>query len=126
MGAFFGAVSRVPMTGIVIIFEMTADFNLVLPLMISAIVAYFVAEQIQPGSIYDQLLLERQTGPKAPEFHTRILDRLNAADIMQRRVETLSSQCPSAKSKKPLPNLITVDFRWCKRDDSWELSLSLI
>ncbi|NJN24439.1 MAG: CBS domain-containing protein, partial [Acaryochloridaceae cyanobacterium RL_2_7] len=99
MGAFFGAVSRVPMTGIVIIFEMTADFNLVLPLMMSAIVAYFVAEQIQPGSIYDQLLLERQQGPKAPEFHTRILDRLNAADIMQRRVETLSSQMPMREVK---------------------------
>lgn len=95
MGAFFGAVSRVPMTGIVIIFEMTTDFNLVLPLMISAIVASLVAERIQPGSIYDQLLLEHQDqGHKTSQPQSRILDRLKAADIMQRRVETLSSQLP--------------------------------
>lgn len=99
MGAFFGAVSRVPMTGIVIIFEMTADFNLVLPLMMSAIVAYFVAERIQPGSIYDQLLSKHVSPAESAEIQTRILDRLNAADIMQRRVETLSSQMPLREVK---------------------------
>ena len=94
MGAFFGAVSRVPITGIVIIFEMTTDFNLVLPLMISAIVAFFVAERVQPGSIYDQLLLSHQASGQTKKYQSRILDRLSAADIMQRRVETLSSQLP--------------------------------
>jgi len=33
MGRFFGVVSKVPITAIVIVFEMTTDFNLVLPLM---------------------------------------------------------------------------------------------
>ncbi|MCM1985294.1 chloride channel protein [Lyngbya confervoides] len=88
MGAFFGAVSRVPMTGIVIIFEMTTDFNLVLPLMISAVVAYLVAERVQPGSIYDHLLTSQRDRP-APLPTENLLDRLAAADIMQRRVETL-------------------------------------
>ncbi|MEM9137717.1 MAG: chloride channel protein, partial [Cyanobacteria bacterium P01_F01_bin.42] len=94
MGAFFGAVSRVPMTGIVIIFEMTTDFNLVLPLMICAVVSFLVAERIQPGSIYDCLLAEQQ--PDGPEQTSEpgILNRLSAADIMQRRVETLSSRLP--------------------------------
>lgn len=93
MGAFFGAVSRVPVTGIVIIFEMTTDFNLVLPLMISSVVANFAAETISKGSVYD-LLLERQgiqlqTDPAAES--RSVLDTLTAADIMERRVETLPS-----------------------------------
>lgn len=53
MGAFFSAVARVPITAIVIVFEMTRDFNLVLPLMIGSVVAYLVGEKVASGSIYD-------------------------------------------------------------------------
>jgi CIC family chloride channel protein len=92
MGAFFTAVARVPITGIVIVFEMTTDFNLVLPLMIGSVVAYLVAETVAAGSLYDRLLewngihLEKDSGTDG------LLAELSAADFMQRRVETLSSQ----------------------------------
>lgn len=56
MGAFFSAVVRVPMTAIVIVFEMSNEFNLISPLMISCIVAFLVGERISKGSIYDKLL----------------------------------------------------------------------
>ncbi|WP_414621564.1 chloride channel protein [Calothrix sp. CCY 0018] len=56
MGAFFSAVFRVPITAIMIIFEITNDFNLVLPLMIGSVVAYWIAESIASGSIYDAVL----------------------------------------------------------------------
>jgi chloride channel protein, CIC family len=95
MGAFFGAVSRVPFTGIVIIFEMTTNFNLVLPLMISSVVAYLVAEKVSPGSLYNHLLqrqgIDLAQASNAPDSVEGMLDRLTASDIMQRRVETLSS-----------------------------------
>jgi chloride channel protein, CIC family len=95
MGAFFGAVSRVPFTGIVIIFEMTTNFNLVLPLMISSVVAYIVAEKVSPGSLYNHLLqrqgIDLTQASYAPDSVEGMLDRLTADDIMQRRVETLSS-----------------------------------
>jgi chloride channel protein, CIC family len=102
MGAFFGAVSRVPFTGIVIIFEMTTDFNLVLPLMISSVMAYIIAERVSPGSLYE-LLLKRQgidlaTAVDAPVQQT--LDRLTASDIMQRRVETLEIDLSIQDAKK--------------------------
>ena len=92
MGAFFGAVSRVPVTGIVIIFEMTTDFNLVLPLMISSVAANLAAEQLSRRSVYD-LLLQRQgidLHAATVSNQTR-LDTLTAADIMQHQVETLPS-----------------------------------
>ncbi len=92
MGAFFSAVTRGPITAIVIVFEMTTDFNLVLPLMMGSVVAYLVAEAIASGSIYKRLLAWNgidldQTAPLDNK-----LAGLTAADIMQRRVETLSSQ----------------------------------
>lgn len=95
MGAFFGAVSRVPVTGIVIIFEITRDFNLVLPLMISSVVAYLTADQVSQSSIYDLLLqqqgIQLQTATPSAQ---RMLDALTAEDIMQRKVETLPGHLP--------------------------------
>lgn len=104
MGAFFGAVSRVPFTGIVIIFEMTTNFNLVLPLMISSVVAYLVAERVSPGSLYTHLLQRQgidltQASPESDSVQG-MLDQLTAADIMQRRVETLSSDLSLQQAMK--------------------------
>jgi CIC family chloride channel protein len=91
MGAFFSVVSKVPITAIVIVFEMTTDFNLVLPLMIGSVTAYLTAEKVAPGSIYDRILqlngifLEKTTAPKG------LLAELTAKDVMQPRVETLGA-----------------------------------
>ncbi|WP_088241690.1 chloride channel protein [Calothrix rhizosoleniae] len=91
MGTFFTAVTRVPITGIVIVFEMTTDFNIVLPLMISSAIAYLIAEIVAPNSLYDRLLAGK--GINLEESGKEgILTTLTAADVMQRRVETISSQ----------------------------------
>ena len=91
MGAFFTSVVRVPVTAIVIVFEMTADFNLVLPLMISCAVAYLVAEGVSKGSIYEHLL-EASGIQFKEELPTRdFLSQLTAFDVMESEVETLSS-----------------------------------
>ena len=58
MGAFFAAVIRCPMTSIIIIFEMTRNYSLILPLMAGNILAYFIARRLQGISIYDALLLQ--------------------------------------------------------------------
>lgn len=92
MGAFFSAVARVPITAIVIVFEMTTDFNLVLPLMIGCVVAYLVAEQTAKGSIYDRLLEWQGIHLEAQTSDSGLLAELTAAEVMQRRVETLPSQ----------------------------------
>lgn len=92
MGAFFSAVTRGPITAIVIVFEMTTDFNLVLPLMIGSVVAYLVAESIYSGSIYKHLLARKGIHLEAGAAADGKLAGLKALDIMQQRVETLASQ----------------------------------
>lgn len=91
MGAFFTAVVRVPVTAIVIVFEMTADFNLVLPLMITSAVAYLVAESVSRGSIYEHLLEASGIHLQEETSKYDFLSQLTAADLMQSRVETLAS-----------------------------------
>lgn len=92
MGAFFSAVTRVPITAIVIVFEMTANFNLVLPLMICSGLAYLISDKISSGSLYNHLLASRgvQLNPVVSEVNPWA--DLTAADLMQRRVETLSAR----------------------------------
>ncbi len=95
MGAFFSAITRGPVTAIVIVFEITMDFNLVLPLMIGSVIAYLVADRVSSGSFYNQLLA--LNGIHLEHYNTNIQGRwadLTADQVMQRRVETLSSQIP--------------------------------
>ncbi|HIK46793.1 MAG TPA: CBS domain-containing protein, partial [Leptolyngbyaceae cyanobacterium M65_K2018_010] len=97
MGAFFSAVTGVPITAIVIVFEMTANFNLVLPLMIGSGIAYLIADRANRGSIYHRLLAMQGIHLEPVAQANNPWAGLTAADLMQRRVETLSSQMPLAE-----------------------------
>ncbi|MEM6521173.1 MAG: chloride channel protein [Cyanobacteria bacterium P01_C01_bin.70] len=92
MGAFFSAVTRGPITAIVIVFEMTANFNLVLPLMIGSGLAYLFSDRISSGSIYDRLLAFQGIQLQVTPSEANPWADLTAADLMQRRVETLSAK----------------------------------
>jgi CIC family chloride channel protein len=75
MGAVFAGVVRAPMTSILIIFEMTGGYGLVLPLMIANMSAFALARHWRHTSVYDALL--EQDGiflhhkPRPPELTPR-------------------------------------------------------
>ena len=94
MGAFFTSVVRVPVTAIIIVFEMTADFNLVLPLMITCAVAYIVAESVSAGSLYEHLLEASGIELTEENIHHDFMTELTANEVMQPKVETLPSHLP--------------------------------
>ncbi|WP_246844110.1 CBS domain-containing protein, partial [Hydrocoleum sp. CS-953] len=89
MGAFFCAVSRAPITAVVVIFEQTQDFRLVLPLMIVSIVALLVAEKIDKKSLSDLVLdlkgLQLNKETSANDY----LSNIRADQVMHTPVETL-------------------------------------
>jgi CIC family chloride channel protein len=58
MGAFFAAVIRCPMTSIVIIWEMTGQYALILPLMGGNMLAWAIAGRLRPVPLYDALLVQ--------------------------------------------------------------------
>jgi CIC family chloride channel protein len=69
MGAFFAAVIRCPMTSIVIIWEMTGQYALILPLMVGNILAWLLSSKLQPVPLYDSLLLQDKiTLKKMPQY----------------------------------------------------------
>lgn len=92
MSAVFSGITRRPMTAIAIVWEMSAKFDLVLPLMIGSVVAYLVSEKLFPDSLYQHLLVRRGINIELPDLVDRQWEGLTAADIMQRRVESLASK----------------------------------
>jgi CIC family chloride channel protein len=58
MGAVFAGIVRAPMTSVVMIFEMTQDYAVIVPLMIANLVSLFVASRLQHEPIYEALAVQ--------------------------------------------------------------------
>lgn len=59
MGSVVAAATAAPITAILIVFEMTNDYAIVVPLMVSAVVAQLVARRVEPDSLYSGWLRRR-------------------------------------------------------------------
>jgi len=90
MGAVFAGVVRTPMTSVLIIFEMTQDYAVIVPLMIANLVSLFVASLLQHEPIYEALAV--QDGIHLPSARTRLrLDQHTVAEIVKDPVLLLES-----------------------------------
>jgi len=69
MGAVFAGIVRAPMTSVVMIFEMTQDYSVIVPLMISNLVSLFISSRLQRQPIYEALAV--QDGIHLPSAETR-------------------------------------------------------
>ena len=88
MGAFFTAISRAPITSIVMLFELTGNYHLVLPLMFACIIANISAERLKEGSIYANLL--EKDGINIREFGMpSYLQRFSVEDAMTKKLDTI-------------------------------------
>ena len=56
MGTAFAGIVRVPLTSVIMIFEITRDYSIIVPLMISNLISYFISSRLQEESIYEALL----------------------------------------------------------------------
>src|SRR5208337_2289326 len=69
MGAVFAGIVRAPMTSVVMIFETTRDYAVIVPLMISNLMSLFIASRLQKQPIYEALA--RQDGIHLPTAESR-------------------------------------------------------
>jgi chloride channel protein, CIC family len=69
MGAVFAGIVRAPMTSVLMIFEMTQDYAVIVPLMIANMVSLFIASRLQHEPIYEALAV--QDGIHLPSAKTR-------------------------------------------------------
>lgn len=64
MGAAFAGIIRTPMTSVIMIFELTRDYNIIVPLMIANLCSYLIASRLQSIPLYEALA--RQDGIVMP------------------------------------------------------------
>ena len=82
MGAVVAAGTHAPITAIVMIFELTGDYKIILPLMISCIIATLLATRLQKASIYTLKLLRRGVDIRGG-FSADVLSHLTTRDAMR-------------------------------------------
>jgi chloride channel protein, CIC family len=79
MGAFLAGTTHAPVMAMIMIFELTLDYQIILPLMLACVLAYYTASRIEPRSIYSESIKRKGGG----RFSARLVD-VNVGDLMKR------------------------------------------
>jgi CIC family chloride channel protein len=89
MGAAFAGIVRTPLTSVIMIFEVTRDYTIIVPLMISNLIAFFISYKLQKEPIYEALA--HQDGVHLPTAESRSqAGRAQVAHAMRANPELLS------------------------------------
>ena len=69
MGTLFAGFLRVPLTSVFMVLEVSGNYSIILPVMVSNTIAYLISRQYQETSLFD--LLSRQDGMDLPSMEER-------------------------------------------------------
>ena len=90
MGAAFAAVVGAPMTSVIMIFELTQDYHIILALMVANTISYTLARRWDPEPLYSSL--STQEGVQLPNHETEhLLHEIHVADAMITDVKTMGA-----------------------------------
>jgi len=93
MGAVVAAATSAPITGMLLVFEMTNDYNIVLPLMLTTVIANVVARRLEPDSLYSGWL--RRRGERLQHGADRdVLAGLRVADAFDPAPHVVGESAP--------------------------------
>jgi CIC family chloride channel protein len=106
MGAVFAGAARAPITAAVIMFELTGEYTIILPLMLAVVVATGISSVLSQDTVYTRKLLRRGID----------IDEPAAAALRRRPITTLVSPPPPAVS--PDAELAVVAMQFSGRTDT--------
>ncbi len=89
MGAVVSAAPPGPVTAILMLFEMTGDYKIILPLMITCIVSSAIIRQMMTESIYTFKLIRKGVNIKAGK-EVNMLKSISVREVMKQNIETVS------------------------------------
>ncbi len=95
MAAVFAAAARAPLTAVLIVFEMTNDYHIILPLMVAVVVSTAIAQHVHPESIYTLKLIRRGIR-LASGRDVDVMDSVKVEEIMRRNPVTVYSSMPAS------------------------------
>jgi CIC family chloride channel protein len=114
MAAVFGAASRATFTFIVFAFEITRDYNAILPLMLCCVIADMIAIHYLPSSIMTEKLARR--GLRVPdEFEAGAMKMVRVSEVMLKNIAPISQEMTVGELAE----------RWARREASFDLAQGL-
>lgn len=104
MGAFLAAATHAPIMAIIMIFELTLDYQIILPLMLACVVGYYTSVSIGKRSIYAEALHRKGAGD-----YRKQLAELHVRDLMKGDPLTVS---PNARFGEIVQKFIASRFNY--------------
>ncbi len=93
MAAVFAAGARAPLSAIIILFEMTGDYRVILPLMLATVIATLLAQYLEPESIYTMKLSRRGVHLERGR-DIDVMRSFHVAEVMHTPAPTLPENAP--------------------------------
>ena len=93
MGAVAGAVMQAPLTNILMLFELTNDYTLILPIMATCIASSYTYQRFTKHSIYVQYLLNKGINIRHGR-EASIMNSIKVRDVMSTDVTTIAQEMP--------------------------------
>lgn len=93
MAALLGGAIRAPLTATILVFEMTGDYHVILPLMFAVPISMFLSQRLQRDSVYTVELTRRGIRIERGR-DVEVLSMLTVGEVMQRDVEPLGETDP--------------------------------
>lgn len=78
MGAFLSAASHAPVMAVIMLFEITLSYDIILPLLLCSVIAYYTAKSLEGASLYSEAI--RRKAAAAPD---PTLSEGHVADMMR-------------------------------------------
>ena len=92
MGTLFAGIIRAPMTSVFMIFEITQDYQILVPLMLANMLSFVISRRYQPVPIYHALL--RQDGVHLPSAAAALGSSRTARHVMRAEMSFISPDSP--------------------------------
>jgi len=113
MGTLFAGIIRAPMTSVFMIFELTQDYQVFVPLMIANMVSFAISKHYQPTSLYHALLEQDDVhlptpGARMPGGSWRALD-IMSRDFTMVRPNATAKYALELLEKSSLQSLLVGD-----------------
>jgi len=92
MGAFLSAASHAPIMAVIMLFEMTLSYDIILPLLLCSVIAYYTSKSLKGSSLYSEVLKR-----KAATVPDPTLGEGRVADMMRPNPPSVSANAHFAE-----------------------------
>lgn len=119
MGALMSSTTRTPLTSVLMIFEMTGDYTLILPLIISIIVSTALSAYLLKPSVYTLRLLRRNVDLEKGQ-EANILRSLTVGEVRAPYFETIPPDAPLEDLMSRLADSTDTEFYITDSEDRYQ------